>query len=228
MDEAAKTNRARGPDFAARYFAGRVVDIGCGGDPVTPDAVPFDKPQGDANNILDYLTPGSFDCVHSSHALEHMRDVPKAFRDWWALVKPGGYMITVVPDEDLYEQGNWPSLFNSDHKATFRLGRPTSWSPVSYDLRQLAEALPECTVIDARLQSDGYDHTLKQRRPGTVGRALLRLAALRYRLLWRLGVRNEIILTLFDRIENSMGRPIDQTMGRAMAQIQIILRKNLA
>lgn len=228
MDEAAKTNRARGPDFAARYFSGRVIDIGCGDDPVTPNAVPFDRPQGDANNILDYLPAESFDCVHSSHALEHMRDVPKAFRDWWALVKPGGYMITVVPEEDLYEQGNWPSLFNSDHKASFRLDRATSWSPVSYDLRQLAEALPNCTVIDARIQSDGYDKTFKLRQPDALGRALLRLASLRYRFLWRLGVRNEAILTLFDRIENRLGRPIDQTLGRAMAQIQIILQKNSA
>lgn len=226
MDEAAKTNRARGPDFAARYFSGRVLDIGCGDDPVVPHAVPFDRPQGDANNILDYLPRESFDCVHSSHALEHMRDVPKAFRDWWALVKPGGFMITVVPDEDLYEQGNWPSLFNSDHKATFRLEKATSWSPVSYDLRRLAEALPDCTVVDARIQDDFYDRSLPNRRPTALGHALMKLAVLRYRILWRLGVRNSTVLTMFDRIENRMGRPIDQTLGRAMAQIQVILRKN--
>lgn len=226
MDEAAKTNRARGPDFAARYFSGRVLDIGCGDDPVVPHAVPFDRPQGDANSILDYLPRESFDCVHSSHALEHMRDVPKTFRDWWALVKPGGFMITVVPDEDLYEQGTWPSLFNSDHKATFRLDKDTSWSPISYDLRRLAESLPNCAVVDARIQDDGYDRSLPSRRPTALGLALMKLSAVRYRILWRLGVRNEAILTLFDRIENQMGRPIDQTLGRAMAQIQIILRKN--
>lgn len=226
MDEAAKTNRARGADFAAHYFSGHVLDIGCGDDPVVPHAVPFDRPQGDANNILDYLAPESFDCVHSSHALEHMRDVPKAFRDWWTLVKPGGFMITVVPDEDLYEQGSWPSLFNSDHKATFRLGKPDSWSPVSYDLRRLAENLPDCAIIDARIQDAGYDHRLPRRRPNAFGRALMRLASLRHKVLWRLGVRNERVLTLFDRFENSLGCPIDQTLGRAMAQIQIILRKN--
>ena len=55
MDEAAKTNRARGPDFVARYFSGRVLDIGCGDDPVTPNAVPFDKPQGDANENSKFL-----------------------------------------------------------------------------------------------------------------------------------------------------------------------------
>lgn len=226
MDEAAKTNRARGPGFAVRYFSGRVLDIGCGDDPVVPHAVRFDRPQGDANNILDYLPPESFDCVHSSHALEHMRDVPKAFHDWWALVKPGGFMIAVVPDEDLYEQGNWPSLFNSDHKATFRLDKAESWSPVSYDLRKLAEGLPNCSIVDVRIQDDGYDRSLPSRRPDAMMRALMRLAFLRYRILWRLGVRNETILTLFDRIENRLGRPIDQTLGRAMAQIQIIMKKS--
>ena len=50
-----------------------------------------------------------------------MRDVPQALEQWWQLVKPGGAMVIVVPDEDLYEQGAWPSLFNRDHSATFRL-----------------------------------------------------------------------------------------------------------
>lgn len=226
MDEATKTNRARGPEFVARYLSGRVLDIGCGSDPVVPHAVPFDKPQGDANHILDYLPPESFDCVHSSHALEHMHDVPKAMRDWWTLVKPGGFMIVVVPDEDLYEQGNWPSLFNSDHKATFRLDKADSWSPVSYDLRRLAEGLPGGTVVDARLQDDGYDHSIPRRRAGAVGKALTCLALWRYRILWRLGVRSAAILLFFDRIENRLGRPVDQTLGRAMAQIQIVIRKD--
>lgn len=225
MDEAAKTNRVRGKDFIRRYLSGRVVDIGCGGDPVVPHAVPFDRPQGDANNILAYLPPASFDCVHSSHALEHMRDVPKAFRDWWTLVKPGGHMIIVVPDEDLYEQGNWPSLFNSDHKATFRLDKKETWSPVSYDLRDLASNLPHCTVVCAQIQDQFYDRSIKSRQPNAFSRALMVLASLRYRLLRRAGFRNEAILTFFDRFENKLGRPVDQTLGRAMAQIQIVLRK---
>ena len=64
----------------------------------------------------------AYDAVCSSHCLEHMRDVPAALTQWWALVRKGGYLVLVVPDEDLYEQGGWPSLFNSDHKATFRIG----------------------------------------------------------------------------------------------------------
>ena len=121
MNEASKTRAIRNSDFYSRYMNDSVIDIGCGPDLVVPHATPFDQEDGDANEILDYLKPESFSCVHSSHCLEHMRNPQKSIADWWTLVKPGGYLITVVPDEELYEQGHWPSLFNADHKSTFRL-----------------------------------------------------------------------------------------------------------
>src|SRR5262249_36474782 len=145
----------RSHDFYDRFMTGRVLDIGCGDDPCVPHAVHFDKEQGDANEILHYLEPESFDCVHSSHCLEHVYDPVKCLSDWWALVKPGGYLVTVVPDENLYEQGYWPSLFNSDHKSTFRIGKQT-WSPVSYCLPELVSALPNASVLSAELQAHRY------------------------------------------------------------------------
>ena len=65
----------------------------------------LDLIHGDAQHILDYKKKESYDCVNSSHCLEHMKDVPSALSQWWGLVKPGGYLVTVVPHEDLYEQG---------------------------------------------------------------------------------------------------------------------------
>ena len=82
MDEASKTEKIRGPEFRNKYFLGKVLDIGCGNNLVVPNAVPFDKDQGDAQEILNYLEPNTFDCVHSSHSLEHMRDVPKGLGQW--------------------------------------------------------------------------------------------------------------------------------------------------
>ena len=167
MFEATKTRSIRGDVFERKYFSGSVLDIGCGPDIVVPHARPFDIEHGDANLVLNYLPPESFDCVHSSHCLEHMRDPPRALAQWWALVRPGGYLIIVVPDEDLYEQGIWPSAFNSDHKATFRLDRPSSWSPVSHDLRALVAALPSSEVIECSIQDQGYDRKLMRNvRPG--------------------------------------------------------------
>lgn len=125
-DETRKTNKIRGLKFIEKYFQGNVIDISGGNDPVTPNAKVFDLEDGDAQYIAEFEKTGYYDCVHSSHCLEHMIDVPNALAQWWSLVKVNGYMIITVPHEDLYEQRIWPSIFNSDHKATFRLNQADS------------------------------------------------------------------------------------------------------
>ena len=69
-------------------------------------------------------------------------------------------MITVVPHEDLYEQFTWPSIFNHDHKATFRLGGSDSWSPVSIDILAACQNLPDAEVIEHRIYDENYDYDL--------------------------------------------------------------------
>src|SRR6185437_7927510 len=160
--EASKTRAIRGPEFEKRFLGGRVIDIGCGPDLVVPHAEAFDLQHGDAQRIASQRPIGAYDAVHSSHCLEHMRDVPAALEQWWSLVRPGGYLVLVVPDEDLYEQGAWPSLFNTDHKATFRFRKRSSWSPVSFDLEELVKGLPEAEVISCERPDYGYDHSLRR------------------------------------------------------------------
>lgn len=111
-----------------------MLDIGAGPDPVTPECVSFDIEDGDANHMLEYFKIETFDTVYSSHCLEHMHDAIACLGEWWSLVKKGGYMVTVVPHEDLYEQRVWPSVFNEDHKWTFRASGNASWSPVSINI----------------------------------------------------------------------------------------------
>jgi SAM-dependent methyltransferase len=230
--EAQKTNRIRGHEFTSKYFSGDVLDIGCGADLVTPAARPFDIDDGDANEILKYLQPQTFDCVHSSHCLEHMRDVPAALSQWWALVRPGGYLVIVVPHEDLYEQYHWPSIFNSDHKATFRLDTPESWSPVSFELRHLVQSLPLAEIVDVRIQDVGYDYSLLKNVPGKFGstwrrfqRTLLWIANRRRAVLHRLGIQAPKFDRAVDTIERTLGKPVGQTDWDAVAQIQAIVRK---
>jgi len=227
MDEAKKTNSIRGEEFINRFLSGRTIDIGCGPDLVTPHAIPFDKEQGDAQSILNYFEPASFDCVHSSHCLEHMQNVESALCNWWALVKPGGYLVVVVPDEDLYEQGFWPSIFNIDHKATFNLGKRESWSPVSYDIEALIKALPGAEILEARLQNDGYDRHLLRR--SAMSRFLGRWSSRRQRSfdqLSRIGLPTYRINLWSHRLETVLGKPIDQTLGAAVAQIQVVAQKH--
>ena len=61
---ASATNLIRNQQFFKTYFSGKVLDIGAGSDPVVSHAQIFDRAEGDANRILNYLKSESFDCVH--------------------------------------------------------------------------------------------------------------------------------------------------------------------
>ena len=157
MNEASKTWRIMTEEERS-WFSGSVLDIGCGPDKIVPHARGFDLRDGDANKI-DECIADRFDMVFSSHCLEHMHHPADAIQRWWRLVAEGGRMIVIVPDEDLYEQGVYPSRFNGDHKATFTLSKRRSWSPRSYNVLALAGELPGARVLRCELQDEGYDRS---------------------------------------------------------------------
>lgn len=226
MDEATKTNQFRTPSFFETYLTGKVLDIGAGKDLVCPNAQGFDMDDGDANHLDRYFDPESFDSVHSSHSLEHMYDPVNALAKWWTLVKPNGYLIIVVPDEDLYEQGIWPSIFNSDHKTTFRLDKSHSWSPASFDIKQLCAALPNSTIISAQLQSNNYDATLIFPKGITPKPKYTFWQRKTFSIAKRLPCGGP---DLVKRIQSNLikyGHPLDQTKYNACAQIEVIVRRN--
>jgi hypothetical protein len=139
-------------------FVGAGIDIGCGADPVTSDCLAWDRPQGDAQ-FLPGLLPEQFDWVYSSHCLEHLCDPWRALLRWWEILKPGGALLIAVPDEDLYEQGYWPSRFNPEHRWSFTLHKTHSWSPVSINLSDLILTLPGHRLGWLRTCEDGYDYS---------------------------------------------------------------------
>lgn len=105
--------------FFEKYCVGRGLDVGYGGDPVTPNAVGWDFEHGDAQRLRG-LDDASFDFVYSSHLLEHLPDCELALTNWWRVLKPGGYLILYLPHRDLYEKkARLPSRFNDDHKHFF-------------------------------------------------------------------------------------------------------------
>ena len=161
-------------DEERSWFSGSVLDIGCGPDKIVPHAKGFDLNDGDANTIDESLHE-QYDMVFSSHCLEHMHHPADAIQRWWRLVASGGRMIVIVPDEDLYEQGVFPSRFNGDHKATFTLSKRRSWSPRSYNMFALATELPGAKVLRCELQDEGYDRdglTFGALRTGKVDKPL--------------------------------------------------------
>jgi SAM-dependent methyltransferase len=226
MDEAKKTNRIRDAAFFETYLQGKVIDIGAGKDLVCPWAERFDIEDGDANRITQYRTPASYDAVHSSHCLEHMTDPVAALNQWWTLIKPGGHLVLVVPDEDLYEQGYWPSRFNSDHKATFTTKTEKSWSPVSHNISELLATLPDAELLLVQIQDQHYDHTLKASpstpRPKTMGLGL-KLARKLVKAIPALKAR--YLRRIDEHLFRSHHIPIDQTAREALAQIQVVAKK---
>lgn len=144
MHEQSKAAKRRFYDgaFHSRYFVGDGIDIGGKPDPLSQyiDTFPamrsvriWDIEDGDAQ-FLEGVPDNSYDFLVSSHSLEHMVDVYKALDNWLRIVKTDGFLIITVPDEDLYELGNWPSKFNPDHKWTFTIHKNNSWSPKSINI----------------------------------------------------------------------------------------------
>jgi hypothetical protein len=111
-----------------------------------------------------------YDFVHSSQYLEHISDINTALTNWWGMVKPGGYLIVTVPDEDLYEQGHYPSKYNQDHKWTFSINKSNSWSPVHINVVDLISILDDYDIIKLELVDTNYDYSL-QNEDQTLGNA---------------------------------------------------------
>jgi SAM-dependent methyltransferase len=225
MYEARKTNRLRTHAFFQQYMKGRVIDIGAGDDLVCAWAEGFDLKQGDANIITAHREKAAYDAVHSSHCLEHMLDPRRALHEWWQLLKPGGHLILVVPDEDLYEQGCWPSRFNGDHKHTFTLLQKVSWSPVSHNIISLVSELPGARIVSAELQDQGYDHRLKSIPPVEPLRAARIYNVLEHACRHLPLPRRALQNWLEERRFQKYRIPIDQTLRDALAQIQIVAQK---
>lgn len=131
--------------FSNRWLTGYGLDIGGGADsigiyqslfPLIKAVTLYDMPQGNAQFLYN-VPDNAFDFVYSAHCLEHMVNPEIAMNNWLRVLKPGGFMILTIPDEDMYEQGVWPSTYNFDHKHTFTIHKKKSWSPVSINILDL-------------------------------------------------------------------------------------------
>ena len=147
MKECSKSIARRLSDsrFASRYFVGSGIDIGGKPDPLALYLELFpritglrtwDREDGDAQDLAG-VADATFDFVHSSHCLEHLADPAVALRAWFRVLRPGGHLVLTVPDEDLYEQGVFPSTFNREHRHTFTIWKPGSWSTASVNVLEL-------------------------------------------------------------------------------------------
>ena len=156
----AETNKAKlrreRESFFDKYCIGKGLDIGFGGDLITSTAQGFDFEHGDAH-FIEGINDESFDFVYSSHTLEHMIDPSAAIRNWFRVVKKGGYLIVFIPHRDLYEKKTTlPSRFNPTHKQFFLIDDdelPDTIGIVPFVNRTLENA----EIIYAKECSEGYE-----------------------------------------------------------------------
>lgn len=219
-DEASKTKKIW-TETEKSYLFGNGIDIGCGNDPVLSHVKPFDHIHGDANNISQYVNE-KFDFVFSSHCLEHMHEPQKAVKEWFSVLKPGGFLFVLVPDEDLYEQGNFPSRYNEDHKWTFTISKQKSWSPKSINVLDLIKNL-DGKLISVKLQDNNYDYKIYRHGSNWWNHRMWRW----FKKVSR-PFKGTVIETWLSRIYHIFGSSFDQTFmgGERLAQIQFIVQKS--
>ncbi|MDH4235670.1 MAG: class I SAM-dependent methyltransferase [Nitrospira sp.] len=167
MKECSKSiaRRLSDPNFSHRYFVGQGLDIGGKPDPLALYTELFskiehvrtwDREDGDAQD-LHGIEADRYDFVHSSHCLEHLDDPRQGLENWFRVLKPGGHLVLLVPDEDLYEQGVFPSTHNRDHKWTFTLHKQKSWSGKSVNLLPLLIGLGgQSEIVKVELLTSTY------------------------------------------------------------------------
>lgn len=164
MDEASKGIKRRG-ETNKKLFPGKGIDIGAGPDCISKhgfDAYNWDMKDGDAQ-YLATVSNDYYDFVHSAHCLEHMVDPTIALKHWVRVCKPGGYIVVMIPEEDMYEHGFWPSRFNSDHKWTFKIHKGTKLHAKSVNITDLLKLVWKDTEIISIIRiEDRFDFNLSK------------------------------------------------------------------
>jgi SAM-dependent methyltransferase len=184
MHESSKSifGKIKDSRYATRYLVGNGIDIGAGPDsiahyyelfPLMKSCRGWDLQDGDAE-LMSTIDDNSLDFVHSSHCLEHMRNPSVALDNWLRILKPGGHIVCLIPDEDLYEQGQFPSTFNADHKHTFTILKKNSWSGESINVVDLLSSvscpieIKKIELLDATYRYDLNRYINKSRFDQTI------------------------------------------------------------
>jgi len=98
------------------YCQGYGIDVGFGGDPITPNAIRVDLETpyaytgeygvqlgGDCRNLL-WFADGVLDFVYSSHVLEDFESEQTGpiMKEWARVLKEGGHLVLLQPDQQRF------------------------------------------------------------------------------------------------------------------------------
>lgn len=131
---------AKHRETVAPYLNGNGLDLGSGGDPVVGSAISVDLPPGEAAEYtttnwggplqwrgdardLSWLRDRCCDYVYSSHLLEDFANWQEVLIEWMRVIKRGGRLVLLVPDQKRWAQAvDAGQPMNSHHAREFNLG----------------------------------------------------------------------------------------------------------
>jgi predicted SAM-dependent methyltransferase len=153
-----------------KYCQGYGLDLGYGGDPITPSAITVDLPipyahvgnhplnlGGDARNIY-WFKDNVLDYVFSSHLLEDFENTEEVLREWIRVLKVGGYLVLFCPDEQIYHEHcrKTGQDYNLAHKiSNFSL---------AYVKKILLEKFPDMEIVHENPLIDVYSFEIVARK----------------------------------------------------------------
>ena len=97
-----------------KFCRGAGLDLGYGGDPITPCSINVDLPQpytklgtgpkhlsGNATDLY-WFRDNVLDFVYSSHLLEDFENTREVLTEWFRVIRPGGNLVLFCPDQQKY------------------------------------------------------------------------------------------------------------------------------
>jgi len=151
-------HRRKMEGFFEKFCNGDGLDIGFGSDLITKDAKGYDFEHGNAQ-YLKGVKDNSYDFVYSSHTIEHLPDPSEGIKNWYRVVKPGGYLIIYLPHRELYEKKiALPSRFNPDHRHFFLIDRDEAPDTIGI-VPLIKKTLNDFVIIYAKECNEGHTIT---------------------------------------------------------------------
>ena len=164
-------------DYISRFITGYGIDVGCGTNRLSPDVLAIDafdhrtadfhteEEKLNSNDIVHdckdlnidpvewhghkyTFEDDSLDFIFSSHCLEDFEDIPKVFQEWWEKLKPGGYMLLLLPD---METGRYPKVGSPN-------GNPSHRTDVGK--KYIVKMLDTLSIDYKMIQADTIPHDL--------------------------------------------------------------------
>lgn len=157
------------------YLGGSGITIGPKGyensaEVEIPNAIHVDLDYPGYDGLHLPFKDNSQDFVYSSHVLEHIEHSRAAIKEWFRVIKPGGYLFIVVPHAYLYERASFitHNTLGTAHRSTRNVDHWRAYTPAFLVGSIELAIVPNTWRLRHCADNDyGYDYTIpKDQHPG--------------------------------------------------------------